>query len=86
MILYTGKDYDKDIAKLESFLGIPFTEMVDGKVEIYQKFPENLFQNIEFLELLRNMRARAQITTRHINIHLPQMMQVSELIKTEIEQ
>ena len=84
LVLHSDREYNLDVAKLESFLEAPFTEEENGKISIYSKYPEDLFLNIEFLELLRNMNTRARITSKYISNHLPNMIQLRSQINAEI--
>lgn len=52
---------------------------------IYSKFPEDLFLNPAFLELLGNLRTRAQVSKRWINNFIPRMKVMVEQINSEIE-
>ena len=86
LIQHYDREYEDDVAKLESFLGDPFTEEEDGEIKIYSKFPEDLFLNIDFLELLRNINTRAKISGSAVNSHIPKMENLRDQIKSEINQ
>tara|TARA_R110001592_G_scaffold26361_6_gene98842 strand:- start:2604 stop:3350 length:747 start_codon:yes stop_codon:yes gene_type:complete len=85
LVAYSDREYDQDISKLKSFLSDPFTELENGEVKIYSKFPEDLFLQIDFLELLRNINTRARISRNYIDRHIPSMENLFNQIKTEIE-
>ena len=84
MILYSESNYTEQRKKLNSFLGTPYTESVERKNEVYKKFPEDLFQNIEFLELVYDLNNRAKRTEYHLKRYLPVMEKVSQDIKNEL--
>jgi hypothetical protein len=84
LIQHYDREYEQDVAKLESFLGDPFTEEEDGGIKIYSKFPEDLFLKVDFLELLRNISTRAKITGNSVNSHIPKMEKLRDHIKSEI--
>ena len=85
LVAYSDREYDKDVTVLESFLSDPFTEIENGEVKVYSKFPEDLFLQIDFLELLRNINTRARISRNYIDRHIPLMEDLFNQIKTEIE-
>jgi len=60
-IAHYTKNSDTDIAMLKSFLGPPFTEIENGEVKIYSKFPKNLFLKPSFLVLLDKLRSRSRL-------------------------
>jgi hypothetical protein len=84
LVAFTDRQYDEYIDDLEAFLSPPFTEEINGKVEVLKKFPKDLYSNIDFLELLRNIRARAQITKNYLNTHTKRMKKVSAQLKKEL--
>ena len=84
LVAFVVRQYDEDMDVLESFLSPPFTEEINGKVEVVKKFPKDLYRNIDFLELLRNIRARAQITKNYLNTHSKRMKEVSTQLKNEL--
>ncbi len=85
LLTWVNREYEEDIKKLESFLGPNFIEVVNGKEEIFSKFPEDLFQQPQFLELLRNMRARARLYNTLISEFIVKMEAMSISIKQAIE-
>ena len=84
MITYSENRYEPQIAKLKSFLGQPFTKEVNGKIEVYQKFPTDLFENLEFLQLVNDINSRANYTIRQIDNHLPKIRKMNDDIKKEL--
>ena len=85
LVNHSDRQYNEDVAVLESFLGEPFTELVNNEVKIYSKFPKNLLLNVTFLELLRNINTRAKITGRYINGQLESMKNLNKQLKFEID-
>ena len=84
LVAFADRQYEDDMTVLESFLNLPYTERVDGKVVVLRKFPKDLYQNKEFLELLRNMKSRAQITHSYLKNHVSRMKKISDQLKTEL--
>ncbi len=84
MVLYSESRYENQVQKLRSFLGEPFTEVFDGNIKVYQKFPENLFQDIEFLELVNAINGRANYTIRHLDVQIPKIEKMNLEIKAEL--
>ncbi len=79
-----NKDFDADNAMLKSFLGPPFTEIENGEVKIYSKFPENLFLKPSFLVLLDKLRSRSTLIKGSLNNHILIMEKLHSQIKEEL--
>lgn len=82
---WVDREYDEDVKQLESFLGPNFIEIVDGKEEVFSKFPEDLLQRPEFLELLRNMRMRARLYNSWMQDFIEDMEVMSGELTRELE-
>ncbi|APY07235.1 hypothetical protein BWZ20_02460 [Winogradskyella sp. J14-2] len=83
-IEYASQDYEEDVATLLSFLDKPYTEMVDGKIEVYSKFPEDLFQKEEFLRFLMKINGRAINSKQTIAVSSKYMVELKNHINNEI--
>lgn len=81
---WVGRKYDDNVEKLISFLDPPFIEIVNDKETILRKFPENLFENPDFLILLMDMRERAQLTKLTFTRQISEMEKILGLIHSEI--
>jgi hypothetical protein len=75
------KNYDTDIAMLKSFLGPPYTEIENGEVNIYRKFPENIFLKPSFLDLLDKLRRRSRLIKGSLDRHILKMEKLQNQIK-----
>lgn len=80
LMTWVDREYNDDIKQLESFLEPNFIEIVDGKEEVFSKFPRDLLQRPDFLELLRNMRIRARLYNRWLSDFIKDMEMMSEEI------
>ena len=85
-VKYSDQGYDEDISTLSSFLGKPYTELVNGKIEVYSKLPKDLFLNTEFLNLLTRIKRRASSSERTLKRISAQMSKLRSQISAEIEQ
>jgi hypothetical protein len=83
-ITYNDEGYDEDIAILKSFLGKQYTELVNGKIEVYSKFPEDLLLKTEFLNLLTSLNRRANSNKRILEDCLVLMENMKDQINAEI--
>jgi uncharacterized protein DUF6090 len=86
LIKYYDRNYDKEVAILKSFLGEPYTELVNGKVEVYSKFPEDLFLKTDFLNFLTSIKSRATNSKTQITRSIKIMKRLRNQIDTEIKQ
>jgi hypothetical protein len=82
---YYDQGYDEDVETLKSFLGPSVTELVNGKIEVYSKFPEDLFLNPDFLDLLLRIRRRASNSSNIIKLCIKEMEELKTQIKVEVE-
>ncbi|OIQ30334.1 MAG: hypothetical protein BM564_02900 [Bacteroidetes bacterium MedPE-SWsnd-G2] len=83
-INYYDEDYTENVEQLFSFLQDPFTELVNGKIEVYSKFPEDLFLRPEFLNLLTRIKSRATKSKRAVHYCVSQMEKLKAQISLEI--
>jgi len=71
---------------LKSFLGPPFTEIENGEVKIYSKFPENLFLKPSFLVLLDKIRRRSRLIKGSLDNHILKMEELHSQIKEALSE
>ena len=62
----------------------PYTELRNGKIEVYSKFPEDLFFRAEFLNLLTEIRSRATNTKGSVKRSIVLMEKLKAQVSAEI--
>jgi len=83
-INYYDEGYVEDVANLYSFLKKPYTELRNGKIEVYSKFPEDLFFRAEFLNLLTEIKSRATNTKGSVKRSIVLMEKLKAQVSAEI--
>ena len=83
-IEWINRDYESDVDRLESFLGDPEIEEVNGKTIFVRKFPEDLLLRKDFLLLLENTKTRAEMNLTYLKNYSEEMRRLSQVITKEL--
>lgn len=82
---WINRDYESDVDRLESFLGDPEVEEVDGKFIFVRKFPKDLLLKKDFLLLLENTKTRAEMNLTYLKNYAEEMRRLSAVLSQELK-
>jgi hypothetical protein len=80
------KDYEKQNVKLSSFLGDTKVILDNGQYDFDRTFPEDLFKNKEFINLIGDISRRGKSVGRYLKTIIPKMEEMIAQINHEINQ
>ncbi len=83
-IEWINRDYEPDVDRLESYLGDPEIEEVNGKTIFVRKFPEDLLFRNDFLLLLENTKTRAEMNLTYLENYAEEMRKLSKVLTKEL--
>lgn len=84
LVQHYNESFKAETDRLDSFLGVSFIEKEGEEYNIYSKFPEDLFSNPDFTELLEDIESRAYFQTSLILNQKEEMEALKELIRNTL--
>ena len=85
LIAWHEKDYEEQTDKLISFLGDIEVNYHDDHIDFISKFPEDLFQNQEFIKLIKDINKRAIIVKSQYKKAIQDIESVHKIIDDELK-
>ena len=87
LIVWSDKDYDNQLQKLDIFKNTPYTRInKKGAITVRSDYQKDILSNPNFLTLMRDFRRRINSTSNTLKYIIPSMEELLSQLNSELEQ